>query len=71
MRSKRLQVETNMPMRIVELFVKQYGLVKFGFTNDLEGMWMKETYCIKFLFCWCIVWCPDIHRDIQQWNMWF
>jgi len=48
MQSKRLQVATNMPMRIVELFVKQYGLVKFGFTNDLEGMWMKETYCIKF-----------------------
>jgi len=38
MRSKRLQVATNMPMRIVELFVKQYGLVKFGLTNDLEGM---------------------------------
>jgi hypothetical protein len=38
MPSKWLQVATNMPMRIVELFDKQYGLVKFPFTNDLEGM---------------------------------
>jgi hypothetical protein len=37
MQSKRLQVATNMPMRIVELFVEQYGLIKFQFTNDLEG----------------------------------
>jgi hypothetical protein len=46
-----------MPMIIVELFVKQYGLVKFGFTNDLEGMWMKKTYCIKFfiLLMYCLM----------------
>jgi hypothetical protein len=45
-----LQVATNMPMRIVEVFVKQYGLVKIRFTNDLEGMGMIETYCIRFFF---------------------
>lgn len=50
MRSEMLQVATNMPMRIVELFVKQYGLVKIRFTNDLEGMGMIETYCIRFFF---------------------
>ncbi len=64
MRSKRLQVANNMPMKIVELFVKRYGLVKFQFTNDLEGMGMIETYYIRFfLLMYCLM-----SRHIQRYS---